>query len=667
MTSMAPQSAITDAATEDLIIQVRGLRKKYGELEAVRRIDFEVQEGEVFGIIGPDGAGKTTAFQILSGVMEASGGDIQILGKTPRDARLGIGYLTQRFSLYLDLSLEENLRYSAGLREVPEDLFLERSRKYLKLMDLDKFPKRLAGQLSGGMKQKLALCCALIAQPKVLLLDEPTTGVDPLSRREFWDVLATLADEGVTMVVATPYLDEAERCDRIALMYGGQFQQVGTPDQLRAGLGLQRLEVRTEKVEDAEHALTAPQGADSSIIDVQTFGDRLDVLVKDTQIGEAQIRSLLDKLDNIDKSKNPLDGQRGNPVQIVRTEPTLENVFVTHLRQQGSDPPFIPFPRIYPRENHRGAVAIYAQDLSKSFGDFQAVKDVDLEIHYGEIYGLLGANGAGKTTTIKMLCGLLASTAGKIALGGETSNLRSHALRRRIGYMSQKFTLYDDLTIVQNLEFYGGVYGVPHHARRAKIDWVLDTCGLTGQEGMLTGQLPGGWKQRVAFGASVMHEPEILFLDEPTSGVDPLARRQFWRLIENFAHHGTAVLVTTHYLEEAEHCHQMSFMAAGETITTGSPSQIKAQQPGQLIEVGIEEAQAASRLLKTKFDPWRVSIFADYLHVVLDHPEEQIPELKSILQAARIDIRSIRTIPFSLEDAFIGTISRALGQPGGGP
>jgi ABC-2 type transport system ATP-binding protein len=658
MNSIAPQSSIADVASQDLIIRVRGLRKKYGELEAVRGIDFEVHQREVFGIIGPDGAGKTTAFQILSGVMEATGGDIQVLGQAPRDARLGIGYLTQRFSLYLDLSLEENLRYSAGLREVPEDLLLERSRKYLKLMDLDKFPKRLARQLSGGMKQKLALCCALIAQPKVLLLDEPTTGVDPVSRREFWDVLATLADEGVTIVVATPYLDEAERCDRIALMYGGQFQEIGTPDQLRAGLGLHRLEVRTEAMEGAERALTTPQGADSSIVDVQTFGDRLDVLVKDTQTGEAQICLLLDK--------NSLEGQRGGPVHIIRAEPTLENVFVAHLRRQGSDPPFMTFPRIYPHENHQGEVAIYAQDLSKNFGDFQAVKDVDLKIHYGEIYGLLGANGAGKTTTIKMLCGLLERSAGAITLAGQTSNLRSAELRKRMGYMSQKFTLYDDLTILQNLEFYGGVYGVPRHARRAKINWVLKTCGLTGQENMLTGQLPGGWKQRVAFGASVMHEPKILFLDEPTSGVDPLARRQFWRLIEDFAHNGTAVLVTTHYLEEAEHCHQMSFMASGETVAKGSPSQIKAQQPGQLIEVGIEETQAASRLLKTKFDPWRVSIFADYLHVVLDHPEEQIPELKSILQANNIDIRSIRTIPFSLEDAFISTISRALnGQPGG--
>jgi ABC-2 type transport system ATP-binding protein len=658
MTSTAPQKVAPDLSAQDLIIQVKGLRKKYGALEAVRGIDFEVYQGEVFGIIGPDGAGKTTTFQILAGVMEATGGHIQVLGKAPRDARLGIGYLTQKFSLYLDLSLEENLRYSAGLREIPEDLFQERRSKYLRLMNLDKFSNRLAGQLSGGMKQKLALCCALIAQPKVLLLDEPTTGVDPVSRREFWDVLATLAAEGVMMVVATPYLDEAERCDRVALMYGGQFQQVGTPDELRAGLGLHRLEVRTEAIEDAERALMTQQGTDSSIVDVQTFGDRLDVLVKDPQRGEAQIRSTLN-------SNNP-PSQGGSLLHITQTEPTLENVFVTQLRQQGSDPPFIPFPRILPLENHQGEVAIYAQDLSKSFGDFQAVKDVDLEIHYGEIYGLLGANGAGKTTTIKMLCGLLERTAGAITLGGQTSDLRSAELRKRIGYMSQKFTLYDDLTILQNLEFYCGVYGVPRHARRAKIDWVLETCGLTGQEDMITGQLPGGWKQRVAFGASVMHEPKILFLDEPTSGVDPLARRQFWRLIEDFAHNGTAVLVTTHYLEEAEHCHQMSFMASGETIAKGSPSQIKAQQPGQLIEIGLEETQAASDLLKTKFDPWRVSIFADYLHIVLDRPDEQIPELQSILKAAAIEIRSLRAIPFSLEDAFIGTISRALdAQPGG--
>lgn len=343
-------------------------------------------------------------------------------------------------------------------------------------------------------------------------------------------------------------------------------------------------------------------------------------------------------------------------------DPTLENVFVTRLRQQGSELPFIAFPRSHPAKASRSGTAIGAKQLQKRFGDFQAVKGVNLDVHYGEIYGLLGANGAGKTTTIKMLCGLLQPSSGDISLAGQRQNLRSSALRQRIGYMSQKFTLYDDLSVVQNLEFYSGVYGIPRRLRRTKIDWVLAICGLTNQESMITGQLPGGWKQRVAFGASVMHEPEILFLDEPTSGVDPLARRQFWRLIEDFARQGTAVLVTTHYLEEAEHCHRMGFMVAGEVITQGSPSQIKAEQPGQLVEIVTSPAQAGSDLLKAHLEPWRVSIFGDRLHVVLDQPEQDIPQVKSILQDQRLKIHSLEPVAFSLEDAFIGIVQRAQGE-----
>jgi ABC-2 type transport system ATP-binding protein len=288
------------------------------------------------------------------------------------------------------------------------------------------------------------------------------------------------------------------------------------------------------------------------------------------------------------------------------------------------------------------------------------VKDVTLEVRYGEIYGLLGANGAGKTTTIKMLCGLLEPSAGCIALAGRTDGLRAPEVRARLGYMSQKFTLYDDLTIFENLEFYAGVYGIPRRVRRARIDWVIAICGLVGQERKLTGSLPGGWKQRVAFGASVMHEPEVLFLDEPTSGVDPLARRQFWRLIEDFARRGTAVLVTTHYLEEAEHCNRLGFMAAGEVIAQGTPSQIRAEQPGRLLEVICEEATpaAAARTIRTAplLASVSVSTFGDRLHVVLDDPERQTEALTAALAACR---PRIRTIGFSLEDAFIGIVERA--------
>ncbi|MEH2387421.1 MAG: ATP-binding cassette domain-containing protein [Nostoc sp.] len=626
-------------------IKVDSLHKHYGNLAAVRGIDFSVHKGEMFGLIGPDGAGKTSTFHILGGVMEATAGDVQIFNQPARDARLITGYLTQQFSLYLDLSIDENLRYAAGLRQVADDLLQKRRNKYLRLMNLERFGDRLVGQLSGGMKQKLALCCALVSQPEVLLLDEPTTGVDPVSRREFWDVLGELSAEGMTIVVATPYLDEAERCHRVALMYSGQIHEIGTPADLRANLGLHRLEVRTANLEATEQILS--QTTQTNIVDVQTFGDRLDVLVKDINSGETEVRKLLQQ-------------HQLPSLSIEHGEPTLENVFVTRLRQQGSVPQFFPFPRFRKRgQGETKKVAIYAHNLSRIFGKFQAVKDVNVEIRYGEIFGLLGANGAGKTTTIKMLCGLLEASGGEISLGGETGNLRSADLRRRIGYMSQKFTLYDDLTILQNLEFYSGVYGVPRKLRREKIDWVIATCGLEGQANMITGQLPGGWKQRVAFGACVMHEPDILFLDEPTSGVDPLARRQFWKLINDFARNGTAILVTTHYLEEAEQCNRMSFMVAGETVIEGSPSSVKASQPGQLIEIIVNQNQAASKILKQHFESWRVSIFADSLHVVLDHPEQEINQLTQLLEANQITINSLRPIPFSLEDAFIGIVQRS--------
>ena len=648
--SLLPVSDLTPA----IAISAKGLQKQYGTVTAVQGIDFTIGQGELFGLIGPDGAGKTTTFHILSGIMEATAGEVTVLGRSPRDVRSMTGYLTQQFSLYLDLSIHENLQYVAGLRQVPDEAFQQRRDQYLRLMDLDQFGDRLAGQLSGGMKQKLSLCCALIAQPQVLLLDEPTTGVDPVSRREFWDVLAELSADGMTIVVATPYLDEAERCHRVALMYDGQIQQIGTPAELRVSLGLQRLEVRTSQLAATERVLTQASETDSEIADVQVFGDLLDVLVANLQRGEAHLRSLL--------------RQHHLPApEIELAEPTLENVFVTRLRQQGAAPQFFPFPRSRggnpalpsPTDKHQSSVAISAQHLNRVFGDFQAVKNVDIDIHYGEIFGLLGANGAGKTTTIKMLCGLLEASSGKVSLGGETRNLRSADLRRRIGYMSQKFTLYDDLTIVQNLEFYSGVYGVPSKLRREKIDWVLATCGLVGQETMLTGQLPGGWKQRVAFGASVLHEPDILFLDEPTSGVDPVARRQFWKLINDFARSGTAILVTTHYLEEAEQCNRMSFMVAGEIAAEGTPSELKAAQPGQLFEVVVDRPQVASNLLKQHFDPWRISIFADRLHVVLDHPDQEVAGLRSLLTAHHLTLHLLRPIPFSLEDAFIGIVERA--------
>jgi len=444
-------------------IRVTALTKRYGEIEAVRGIDLEVRAGEIFGLIGPDGAGKTSTFQILGGVMEATSGVAELLGRPAREARSSVGYLTQAFSLYPDLSVAENLRYVGDLRRVPVPEIEQRGRRYLTMFGMERFTGRLAGRLSGGMKQKLALACALVAEPRVLLLDEPTTGVDPVSRREFWDALAQLSSQGITILLATPYLDEAERCHRVALMHEGRLHRTGTPDALRQALGLQRLEVRAADLRRAEGTLTERDG----IVDVQRFGDRLDVMVHDARAGERAVRETL-------------AGAHLDVDSVRAATPTLENTFVALLRGLQGDPRIPAFPGGRDRRPADGAVAIGAHALRKRFGAFEAVRGINLEVRYGEVYGLLGANGAGKTTTIKMLCGLLEPSEGEVQLAGEVEALRSAAVRQQVGYMSQKFSLYDDLTIGENLDFFAGVYRVPPARRAARKRWVLDFAGPRG-------------------------------------------------------------------------------------------------------------------------------------------------------------------------------------------
>ena len=628
-------------------IRVRSLAKNYDGFEAVKGVDLDITAGEIFGIIGPDGAGKTSVFQVLGGVMEPTSGEAKMYGKSTVDARPFVGYLTQTFSLYQDLSVAENLQYVGQLRLLSRKLIEERGHHYLQMFDMERFKDRLAGSLSGGMKQKLALACALIAEPKILLLDEPTTGVDPVSRREFWDALAGLASDGMTMVVATPYLDEAERCHRVALMYDGVIRQTGTPAEIREQLGLQRLEVRAGdlgQLGQAEDILTRIP----SINDVQRFGDRLDLMVANVEAGEMTTREAL--------------AAAGiEATEIKSGAPTLENSFVAKLRELGGELKVAAFPqRRQFRQRPAGAIAIDAENLSKRFGSFHAVKNINIEVKYGEIYGLLGANGAGKTTTIKILCGLLGASSGKMSLAGESGSLRSSFVRQRIGYMSQKFSLYDDLTIEENLDFFAGVYQVPREEREEKKNWVLEISGLEGKGDLLTGSLPGGWKQRVAFGAAVMHEPSVLFLDEPTSGVDPLARRAFWKMINSFADRGVAVLVTTHYLEEAEQCNRLGFMVAGELVAEGTPSGVKAAQGGHLLELITDEPQAAADLLKKTRERWRISLFGDRLHVVVDaNPNEEIVGLTGELATSNIKVLQAYETPYSLEDVFISVVEKA--------
>lgn len=640
---LAAGEASAPPAANDSAISVRGLRKTYGLIEAVRGIDLDIARGEIFGLIGPDGAGKTSVFQILGGVMPASAGEAIMLGRSARDARSYVGYLTQVFSLYHDLTVAENLRYVGELRRLADRDIEERGRRYLEKFGMDRFTDRLAGKLSGGMKQKLSLACALIIEPKILLLDEPTTGVDPVSRREFWDALAELSSQGITIVIATPYLDEAERCTRVALMHEGVIHQSGTPRELRDHLGLQRLVVRTAELSPAEDLLDITPGID----DAQRFGDHLDVMVKEAGAGEKLTRETLQAA--------------GIPVEEIKVaSPTLENSFVAMLRHLEDEVRAAPFPvkRKF-QERRAGAIAIGARDLTKTFGDFEAVKRINLEVKYGEVYGLLGANGAGKTTTIKMLCGLLEPTDGEAELAGETGLLRSSSVRQRVGYMSQKFSLYDDLTIEENLDFFAGVYHVPFSERTEKKRWVLSFSGLQDRGKQMTGSLPGGWKQRVAFGAAVMHEPSVLFLDEPTSGVDPLARRAFWKMINSFADRGMGILVTTHYLEEAEQCNRLGLMVAGEMVAQGTPSDLKARQKGHVVEFFTDAPQRANNLLKSELESWRVSLFGDRLHVVVDdEPETAIRHIGERLARENIQVARADTVPYSLEDVFIAVVEK---------
>jgi len=629
--------------TPDFVVEARALTKSYGSLKALDEVDFQVRSGEIFGFIGADGAGKTTAFKIMSGVLAHGSGDIRVLGTTPRQAGSRVGYLTQPFSLYMDLSIDENLSYAGGLRLVPPKEYAERRERYFKLFDILRFSDRLAGRLSGGMKQKLALSAALIAGPKLLLLDEPTTGVDPVTRRDFWDALTSLASEGMTIIVATPYLDEAERCHRVALIERGKIFDIDTPAQFRSKMGLTRLEVKVDPLAPAEDILAQSPEA----VDVQRFGDRLDVLAARPDAAEAELHERA--------TANSL-----RITEIRRSQPTLENAVVGQLRKMRGAQVIPRFPTPSPSREQQ-SIVIGAKDLNKRFGSFQAVKNFQLEIRNGDIYGLLGANGAGKTTAIKIICGLLDPTSGSVSLLGRSKGLRAAAVRSRIGYMSQKFALYDDLTIGENLDFYARLYGVDESVRAERKKWVLELSELSGEAGMLTKSLPGGWKQRVAFGAATMHDPDAIFLDEPTSGVDPLARRAMWRMINEFADRGAGILVVTHYLEEAEQCNNIGFMVAGEIIADGSPSEVKAAMKGTMFEILTDKPDLSLRTLKQKFGASRVSLFGDKLHLVAEN-DEQKKEATAELENAGVKVLSWNATQFSLEDVFISLIEsrRAL-------
>jgi len=461
-------------------IEVNNISKHYGKVKALQNVSFSVEEGEIFGLIGPDGAGKTSMYRILCSLLLPNEGSASVCGydvvNGMKEVRKRVGYMPGRFSLYQDLTVEENLKFFATLFNTT----VEENYDSIKAIysQIERFKTRRAGALSGGMKQKLALCCALVHKPQVLFLDEPTTGVDPVSRKEFWEILAHLKERNITIIASTPYIDEVQKCERVGFLSDGILKGVGTPDAI-----------------------------------LDTFKDIF--------------------------NPPPIEHKQRDD-----TEKETENV-------------------------------IEVEHLVKAFGSFHAVDDISFTVKKGEIFGFLGANGAGKTTAMHMLTGLNQPTSGTGRVVGFDIRTQYEQIKQHIGYMSQKFSLYEDLTVAENIRLFAGIYGMQDDDIRNKTDDLLQRLKFSEHRNSLVSELPLGWKQKLAFSVSIFHNPGIVFLDEPTGGVDPATRRQFWELIYDAAERGITVFVTTHYMDEAEYCDRISIMVDGKIKALGTPDELK--------------------------------------------------------------------------------------------
>ncbi|MQY81290.1 MAG: ATP-binding cassette domain-containing protein, partial [Dehalococcoidia bacterium] len=611
-------------------IEASGLQKKYENVLAVSGLDLRIERGEMFGLVGADGAGKSTTIRMLCTLVLPSAGEARILGmdtvKQAGNIKEKIGYVAERFNLYLTLTVEENLSFFARLRNLPREVSEKRMKELLQFCRLEPFRKRQAQHLSGGMQKKLALACSLIHEPEVVFLDEPTTGVDPVSRRDFWRIIADFLTRGITVLVSTPYLDEAERFHRIAFMHKGQIIACDTPQNLKAQLAGELLEIRTRQINEAVTVLARA----SFVQTAQVFGDTVHVMVDRAEKRRAEINRLL-KEHSI------------SVIDLRRISAGLEDVFVTQLTgledEQKSRTAAENSVATVLKKDSQYETAIEVTDLSKKFGDFTAVDRVSFNIARGEIFGLLGPNGSGKTTIIRMITGLLKSTEGKAFVLGDDMSLMADIVQSRIGYMSQKFSLFNDLTVEENITFYGNLYSLPAESLKERKAWVLKMAGLSGKEKTLASELAGGWKQRLALGCAIIHSPEVVFLDEPTAGVDPLSRRAFWELIQELSTRGTTIFITTHYMDEAEHCHRLGLMYQGKLIALGSPHQLKTEQvKGELVEVITSDYARSLAALSTDARYHQISLFGSAIHVIVDEASTATPEIKRLLESRGVAV-----------------------------
>ncbi|MGO8071856.1 ATP-binding cassette domain-containing protein [Rhizobium leguminosarum] len=541
------------------LVRIDGVTKRFGDAPAaLDAVSGMIGGGAITGLVGPDGAGKTTLIRLMTGLMLPDTGTMEVLGFDTRKNAAGIqaaiGYMPQRFGLYEDLSVQENLDLYADLRGLPKGERAEAFDELLTFTDLKRFTGRLAGKLSGGMKQKLGLACALLKKPRLLLLDEPGVGVDPISRRDLWKMVENLTKEGIGVLWSTAYLDEAEACDHVLLLNQGKLLFSGKPDDM------------TGRVSDRVFRVSGMTGRRRQVLARLLQADGvIDGVIQ----GEA-IRLVAAK------DRKPDIGAAGDGATLTPAPPRFEDAFIDMLGGGPGGRSRLAEAQ-EPTKGDDIRPVIEAKGLTKRFGDFTAADNISFDIRRGEIFGLLGPNGAGKSTTFKMLCGLLKPTGGEGRVAGFDLRRDAAEARNQLGYMAQKFSLYGDLTVMQNLEFFSGVYGLRGRHRRERIDLMAGIFDFGRHISQPAKDLPLGLKQRLALACAVMHEPRALFLDEPTSGVDPITRREFWTHINALVEKGVTVLVTTHFMDEAEYCDRISLIYRGRSIALGSPDELKAR------------------------------------------------------------------------------------------
>lgn len=548
------------------IVIAENLQKKFNDVVAIHHLDMKIQAGTLTALVGPDGAGKTTFLRMIAGLYLPTEGSLDVLGidviKNPQAVQNRISYMPQRFGLYEDLSIQENLNLYADLHGVPKEERKQRFAKLLQITDLTRFTERPAGKLSGGMKQKLGLACTLVRSPELLLLDEPSVGVDPLSRRDLWEIIEKLVqDENLSVIISTSYMDEAERCKDIYIMYDGNILKEGSPLELK------------EKVRNLTWQVSPP--SNMKVRTLQAYLLEQNQYICDAVPKGNNVRFITKETSGLPQELLP----QGSVIKP--REPELEDAFMFFLHQAQNRENIGDYENLDSKSDSletkdhskNSDSIIVVKDLVRTFGDFTAVASTSFDVHKGEIFGLLGPNGAGKTTTFRMLCGLLPATSGFLSVANMNLRTASAQARAKIGYVSQKFALYGNLSVLDNLRFFGGAYGLSGKNLTKKIEKMLNQFDLHTND--KSGDLPNGFKQRLSMAAALLHQPEILFLDEPTSGIDPLARRMFWYTIGKLANQGITIIVTTHFMEEAEYCDRICIQDAGKMLAIGSPEEIR--------------------------------------------------------------------------------------------